>query len=65
MKREISTSASVSDEVLAARYLALQQLREKVRRAEELSASTRLKKTSFFQPAAKTDTPALPKSKNW
>jgi hypothetical protein len=64
MKRESSTSSDISNAVLATRYLALQELREKVRRAEERSSSTRIKKVSFFQPAPKSDNRVLPKSRN-
>jgi hypothetical protein len=66
MKREGSAPAyAISNALLAARYLALQELRERVRRAEERFASTRLKKTSVLQPAQKLDTRALPKNRNW
>lgn len=65
MKRESSTSANMSNAVLTTRYLALQQLRERVRRAEELFASTRLKKTLYIQPAPKSDNRALPKNRTW
>jgi hypothetical protein len=41
MKHEGSTPANISDAVLATRYLALQELREKVRQAEQRFASTR------------------------
>lgn len=64
MKRESSTSANISNAVLATRYLALQQLRERVRRAEELFASTRLKKAPFLQPPPKSASPVFLKSKN-
>ena len=65
MKRVSSTSADISDAVLATQYLALQQLRERVRQAEELLASTRLKKGPFLQRTPEADTPTLPKSRNW
>jgi hypothetical protein len=54
MKREGSTPASISNEVLATRYAALQQLRERVRRAEARFASNLLKNGSIFQPASKS-----------
>lgn len=65
MKRECSTSSNISNAVLATRYLALQELREKVRRAEERSASARSNKASFLQPARKSGTRVFPKSRNW
>jgi hypothetical protein len=46
MKREGLTSAGVSNAVLATRYLALQELRERVRRAEERLVSARMKKVA-------------------
>ena len=63
MKRESSTSENISNAVLATRYLALQELREKVRRAEERFAST--KKVSVLQVLPKSDTRVLPKIWNW
>ena len=65
MKREGSTPASICNAVLATRYLALQELRERVRRAEERTASTRLKKVPILQPAPKSATAVLAKSRNW
>jgi hypothetical protein len=66
MKREVSTHENISNAVLATRYLALQELRERVRRAEErFATSTQLKKTSFLQSAPKSDTRVIPKSRNW
>lgn len=52
MKRQSSTPATISNAVLATRYLALQELREKVRKAEERFALTRLNKTSMTPPAS-------------
>jgi hypothetical protein len=63
MKRESLTSENISNAVLATRYLALQELREKVRRAEERFAST--KKMQVLQVPLKSDARALPKSQNW
>jgi hypothetical protein len=64
MKREGSTSENISKAVLATRYHALQELREKVRRAEEGFSLTRLKKGSVLQPASKAETRPLPKCRN-
>jgi len=47
MKRQASTPSKISNAVLASRYLALQQLRKSVRKAEQGFASTRLKKVSI------------------
>jgi hypothetical protein len=55
MKREDMTLLNISNAVLATRYLALQELREKVRIAEERVASTRLTKVSFLQPPSRSD----------
>ena len=55
MNRQGSTSAKISYAILAARYLALQELREKVRQAEERFASMRLKKLPIMQPASAMD----------
>ena len=63
MKRESSTSENISNAVLASRYLALQELREKVRRAEARYASTR--KISVLQALPRSDTRLLPKIRNW
>jgi hypothetical protein len=63
MKRESLTSENISNEVLATRYLALQELREEVRRAEERFALT--KKVSVLQPLPNSDTRGLPKGQNW
>jgi hypothetical protein len=63
MKRESSISENISNAVLATRYLALQELRERVRKAEERFAST--KKVSVLQPHPKSDTQVLPKIRNW
>ena len=57
MKRESSTSENISNAVLATRYLALQELREKVRRAEERFASM---KKVVLRPLPKPDTRVLP-----
>ena len=65
MKREDTSSADISNAVLATRYLALQELRERVRRAEERFASTRLKKVSVLPPVTQSDTRSLPKSREW
>ena len=65
MKRESSASSNISNAVLATRYLALQELREKVRQAEKRSASTRLKKTAIWRPAPRLNALVLPKSRNW
>lgn len=65
MKREGSSSENISNAVLATRYLALQELRERVRRAEERSASMRVKKVAILQPASKSGTRQLPKTRNW
>lgn len=53
MKRASSTAVKVSSAMLANRYLALRELREKVRKAEERFESTRLKKGSVV-PSAST-----------
>lgn len=52
MKRQSSTPTTTSDAVLATRYLALQELREKVRKAEERFALARLNRASMTQPAS-------------
>lgn len=65
MKREGSSSENISNAVLATRYLALQELRERVRRAEERSASMRVKKVAILQPASKSGIRQLPKTRNW
>ena len=56
MNRKLSTSAKISSAILAARYLALQELREKVRQAEERFASMRLKKLPIMRPASAIET---------
>jgi hypothetical protein len=55
MKREGLTSGGISNAVLATRYLALQELRERVRRAEESLVSTRLKKVAVLPAAPKSN----------
>ncbi len=55
MKRLGLPSEKISNALLAARYLALQELREKVR-AEERLASTRLNKLSVVRPASAMNT---------
>jgi hypothetical protein len=60
MKREASTPAKISNAVLATRYLALQELRERVRKAEQRFASTRLKKVSIVQTAFGSDVDTRP-----
>jgi hypothetical protein len=60
MKREASTPAKISNAVLATRYLALQELRERVRKAEQRSASTRLKKVSILHTASGSDAATRP-----
>jgi len=47
-----STSDKFSYAILAARYLAVQELREKVRQAEQRFASIRLKKLPIMRPAS-------------
>jgi hypothetical protein len=64
MKRESSNSTSISNAVLATRYLALQELRERVRVAEERFASTRFKKVAVLQAAPRSNGPALPKGRS-
>ena len=49
MKRRGLPSARFSTALLTTRYLALQELREKVRQAEERLASPRLNKATIFQ----------------
>jgi hypothetical protein len=65
MKRESSTSENISNAVLATRYLALQELRERVRRAEEHCSPTRVKKASLLRPVPKPNMRPLPKTRNW
>jgi hypothetical protein len=65
MKREDLTSENISNAVLATRYLALQELRERVRRAEEHSSFTRSKKASGSRPTPRADSRVLPKGRNW
>ena len=65
MKSETSTSEGISNAVLATRYLALQELREKVRLAEERCASRRVKKVAVLPAARTPNTRLLPKSRNW
>ena len=52
MKRQVLPSEKFSNALLATRYLALQELREKVRRAEERLASVRLNNPSVLRPAS-------------
>jgi len=56
MKRQVLPSAKLSNALLATRYLALQELREKVRRAEERFASVRLNKVAILRPATAMNT---------
>jgi len=66
MNRQDSTPAKISYAILAARYLALQELREKVRQAEERFASMRVKKLSIMRPTSARDTSARPKDqRSW
>lgn len=65
MKREGSTSENISNAVLATRYLALQELRERVRKAEERLSSSDLKKASVLRPATKAKIRVFPKGRNW
>jgi len=60
MKREASTPAKISNAVLATHYLALQELRERVRKAEQRFASTRLKKVSILRTAFGSGTDTRP-----
>jgi len=62
MKRQGSTTEIITNAVLATRYLALQKLRERVRRAEQCSASKRLKKVLIPQRAPRRDDHVEPKS---
>ena len=55
MKRQGLPSAKFSMALLATRYLALQELREKVRRAEERFASARLNRAPLFQTVSASD----------
>ena len=63
MKHEGSTPANISDAVLATRYLALQELREKVRKAEQLFASTRVKKILILETASGLDDRMHPRNR--
>jgi hypothetical protein len=63
MKHEASTPAKISNVVLATRYLALQELRERVREAEQRFASTRLKKVSILQTASGSDADTRPRNR--
>ena len=65
MKSETSASEGISNAVLATRYLALQELRERVRLAEEQLASRRVKKVAVMPAARRSNTRLLPKSRNW
>ena len=65
MKRDTSTPEAISNAVLATRYLALQELRERVRRAEQQLAPTRLKKIVAIPTLAKANARQLPKTRNW
>ena len=62
MKREGSTFANISNAVLATRYLALQELREKVRRVEERFASGHEKKVLFLKPNSRSQTQTIAKN---
>jgi hypothetical protein len=53
MKHNSSTSESISNAVLATRYLALQELREQVRKAEERLTPTRSKKVTILPATTK------------
>jgi hypothetical protein len=63
MEREGSTPAKISNAVLATRYLALQELRERVRKAEQRFTSTRLKKVSILQTASGSDADTRPRNR--
>jgi hypothetical protein len=63
MKREASTPTKISNAVLATRYLALQELRERVRRAEQRFASTHLKKVSILETASGSDAHMRPRNR--
>jgi len=63
MKHEGSTPANISDAVLATRYLALQELREKVRQAEQRFASTRPKKILILNTAPGSDDRMPPRNR--
>jgi hypothetical protein len=66
MKRQVLPSAKFSNALLATRYLALQELREKVRRAEERLASVRLSDVSILRPASAMNTDMRRKDrKSW
>ena len=63
MKHEGSTPANISDAVLATRYLALQELREKVRQAEQRFASTRHRKILILDTASGSDDRMHPRNR--
>ena len=63
MKHEGSTPANISDAVLATRYLALQELREKVRQAEQRFPSTRPKKIFVLNTAPASDDRMHPRNR--
>jgi len=63
MKHEAATPANISNAVLATRYLALQELREKVRKAERRFASTRPKKVSILETASGSDVHMHPRNR--
>ena len=66
MNRQGSTPERISYTLLATRYLALQELREKVRQAEERFVSMRLKKLSIMGPASAMETNAPQKDqRSW
>jgi hypothetical protein len=63
MKRQYSSPTKISNAILASRYLALQALREKVRKAEERFASRHPNGSSILQLAATSDTRMRPKAR--
>jgi hypothetical protein len=65
MKRDSSTTETMSNAVLATRYLALQELRKQVRRAEARVAPTRGKRVVILPAATKASARLLPKTRNW
>ena len=65
MKRQVLPSAKFSNALLATRYLALQELREKVRRAEERFASVRLNKVAMLPASAMTAEMRRKDRKSW
>jgi hypothetical protein len=63
VKRENMSLVNISNAVLASRYLALQELREKVRRAEDRFASGRLKKAVILQGNSGSHTEMIAKNR--